>query len=59
MELFQVGVDSSVIALWRWHKSVAATQTYLQVHLALSETALAKMMPPNSKLAAAARPMSF
>jgi hypothetical protein len=30
---------------------VAATQTYLHVHLAFRETALAKMTPPNSKLA--------
>jgi hypothetical protein len=30
---------------------VAATQTYLHVHLAFSETALAKMTPPNSKQA--------
>jgi integrase/recombinase XerD len=50
-ELLQVGVDSSVISLWLWHKSVAGTQTYLHVHLALRETALAKMTLPNSKLA--------
>jgi hypothetical protein len=51
MELLQVGVDTSVIALWLWYKSVAATQTYLHVHLVLREPTLAKMTPPNSKLA--------
>jgi site-specific recombinase XerD len=55
----QVGVDTSVIAFWLWHKSVAATQTYLHVHLALGETALAEMTPPNSNWLAAARPMTF
>jgi hypothetical protein len=39
MEQLQVGVDTSMIALWVWHKSVAATQTYLHIHLALREVA--------------------
>jgi hypothetical protein len=50
MEQLHVGVDTSMIALWLWHKSVATTQTYLHIHLALRETALAKMTLPNSKL---------
>jgi integrase/recombinase XerD len=45
MELLQAGVDSSVIALWLGHESIATTQTYLHAHLALKETALAKLKP--------------
>jgi integrase/recombinase XerD len=45
MELLQAGVDSSVIALWLGHESIATTQTYLHAHLALKEAALAKLKP--------------
>jgi hypothetical protein len=39
MEQLQVGVDTSMIALWLWHKSVAVTQTYLHIHLLLGNGA--------------------
>ena len=45
MELLQAGVDCSVIALWLGHESIETTQTYLHAHLALKETALAKLKP--------------
>ena len=45
MELLQAGVDCSVIALWLGHESIETTQTYLHAHLALKETALAKLEP--------------
>jgi len=45
--LLQAGVDSSVIALWLGHESIATTQTYLHAHLALKEAALAKLKPYN------------
>jgi integrase/recombinase XerD len=45
MELLQAGVDCSVIALWLGHESIETTQTYLHVHLALKEAALAKLKP--------------
>ncbi len=45
MELLQAGVDCTVIALWLGHESVETTQTYLHAHLALKETALAKLEP--------------
>ena len=45
MELLQAGVDCSVIALWLGHESVQTTQVYLHAHMALKETALAKVAP--------------
>ncbi|WP_375293263.1 tyrosine-type recombinase/integrase [Bradyrhizobium sp. sGM-13] len=45
MEPLQAGVDCSVIAPWLGHESVETTQTYLHVHLALKEAALAKLKP--------------
>jgi integrase/recombinase XerD len=45
MELLQAGVDCSVIALWLGHESVQSTQVYLHAHMALKETALAKVAP--------------
>jgi site-specific recombinase XerD len=50
MELLQAGVDPSVIALWLGHDSVATTQIYLDAHLALKETALAKTAPLKGKV---------
>ena len=50
MELLQAGVDTSVIALWLGHESVATTQIYLTAHLALKEAALAKTTPVNGKV---------
>lgn len=45
MELLQAGVDCSVIALWLGHESVQTTQMYLHAHMALKETALARVAP--------------
>jgi integrase len=45
MELLQAGVDCSVIALWLGHESIETTQTYLHAHLALKESALARLTP--------------
>lgn len=45
MELLQAGVDCSVIALWLGHESVDTTQMYLHAHMALKESALAKVTP--------------
>lgn len=45
MELLQAGVDCSVIALWLGHESIETTQAYLHAHLALKESALAKLTP--------------
>ena len=49
MDLFQAGVDRSVIALWLGHESVETTQVYLHSHLALKQQALAKTVPPHVK----------
>ena len=56
MELLQVGVDRSVIALWLGHESVETTQMYLDANLALKEKALAKTAPANTKAACRYRP---
>lgn len=45
MELLQAGVDGSIIALWLGHEAMETTQTYLHAHLAVKETALAKLQP--------------
>lgn len=45
MELFQAGVDRSVIALWLGHESVETTQIYLEANLELKENALSKTTP--------------
>jgi integrase/recombinase XerD len=49
MQLLNAGVDSSVIALWLGHESIATTQVYLHADLALKEQALARTTPPNTK----------
>lgn len=48
MQLLQAGVDTSVIALWLGHESVATTQVYLHADLALKEQALARTGPPDT-----------
>lgn len=45
MDLFQHGVDRSVIALWLGHESIETTQVYLHASLELKEKALAKTRP--------------
>jgi len=39
------GVDTTVIALWLGHESVATTQIYVHADLALKERALARTAP--------------
>jgi integrase/recombinase XerD len=49
MELLQVGVDRSLIAIWLGHESLDTTQIYLDANLAMKEEILAKTRPVNSK----------
>ena len=49
MELFQAGVDRSLIAIWLGHESLDTTQIYLDANLQLKETALNRMNPVRSK----------
>jgi integrase len=41
----QGGADTTVIALWLGHESVATTQIYVHADLALKERALARATP--------------
>jgi site-specific recombinase XerD len=45
MRLLHAGVDTTVIALWLGHESVATTQVYVHADLALKERALARTAP--------------
>lgn len=45
MRLLHAGVDTTVIALWLGHESVATTQIYVHADLALKERALARTAP--------------
>jgi integrase/recombinase XerD len=45
MRLLAAGVDSTVIALWLGHETVATTQIYIHADLALKERALARTAP--------------
>ncbi|MEU8111185.1 tyrosine-type recombinase/integrase [Micromonospora sp. NPDC048947] len=45
MRLLNAGVDTTVIALWLGHESVATTQIYIHADLALKERALARTTP--------------
>jgi site-specific recombinase XerC len=45
MWLLNAGVDTTVIALWLGHESVATTQIYVHADLALKERALARTTP--------------
>lgn len=49
MRLLNAGVDTTVIALWLGHESVATTQIYVNADLATKERALARTAPPNTK----------
>ena len=48
MRLLRAGVDTTVIALWLGHESVATTQIYVHADLALKERALARTAPINA-----------
>jgi len=45
MRLLNAGVDTTVIALWLGHESVATTQIYVHADLALKERALTRTTP--------------
>lgn len=45
MRLLAAGVDTTVIALWLGHESVATTQIYIHADLAVKEQALARTAP--------------
>jgi len=45
MRLLAAGVDSTVIALWLGHESVATTQIYIHADLAIKEQAIARTAP--------------
>ncbi len=45
MRLLHAGVDTTVIALWLGHESVATTQVYVHADLELKERALARTAP--------------
>jgi site-specific recombinase XerD len=45
MRLLAAGVDSTVIALWLGHETVATTQIYIHADLAMKEQALARTSP--------------
>ena len=45
MRLLAAGVDTTVIALWLGHESVATTQIYIHADLALKERAIARIAP--------------
>jgi integrase/recombinase XerD len=45
MRLLNAGVDTTVIALWLGHETVATTQVYVHADLALKERAIARTAP--------------
>jgi integrase len=49
MELFQAGVDRSLIAIWLGHESLDTTQIYLDANLQLKEAVLDRLNPVRSK----------
>lgn len=51
MHLLQSGVPFNVIALWLGHESMNTTHRYVEANLAMKEKALARLEPPNTKLA--------
>ena len=51
MHLLQSGVPFNVIAVWLGHESMNTTHRYIEANLAMKEKALARLEPPNTKLA--------
>ena len=45
MDLLQVGIERSVIALWLGHERAETTQIYVEATIAMKEQALAKTSP--------------
>jgi site-specific recombinase XerD len=48
MRLLEAGVDTTVIALWLGHESVATTQIYIHADLALKERAITRTAPKDA-----------
>ncbi len=48
MRLLHAGVDTSVIALWLGHESVATTQIYIHADLTIKEKALSRIAPQDA-----------
>jgi site-specific recombinase XerD len=48
MRLLHAGVDTSVIALWLGHETVATTQIYIHADLELKEKALNRTAPQDA-----------
>jgi integrase/recombinase XerD len=48
MRLLNAGVDTTVIALWLGHETIATTQVYIHADLALKERALARTTPADA-----------
>jgi len=48
MRLLNAGVDSTVIALWLGHETVATTQVYIHADLTIKERALARTAPAHT-----------
>ena len=51
MHLLQSGVPFNVIALWLGHESMNTTHRYVEANLAMKERALARLEPPDTKMA--------
>jgi integrase/recombinase XerD len=49
MRLLAAGVDTTVIALWLGHETVATTQIYIHADLAIKEKALARTAPLDAR----------
>lgn len=49
MDLFQAGIDRSVIAMWLGHESFESTKVYVEATMAMKEKALAKTTPHHGK----------
>ena len=45
MQMFQAGIDRSMIAIWLGHESAETTQIYLDANLSMKEKLLEKMVP--------------
>jgi site-specific recombinase XerD len=50
MHLLQSGVPFNVIALWLGHESTTTTHRYVEADLAMKETALARLQPPDTRM---------
>ena len=50
MHLLQSGVRFNVVALWLGHESTTTTHSYVEADLAMKQTALARLQPPDTKM---------